>query len=266
MNKLLFLLLFIVAIGLYIFNIDQSVTNKFNFVNDIKKYYSEKLINTEAALNKYFSQVKTIENLSVENEELKKYKTLYIDLKTTIDRINDSKTTIIQNHGELKHVKVLSYVNFDDYTKVWLDVKKSDKKIEALISKNYAAGIVISQTGQALALLNGNEKSNYAVFIGENKAPGIVHGLEKSNLIVAKYVPIWIDIKEGDEVITSGMDDIFFEGLQVGKVISIKKMADMQEATIEPYINAIKESYFYVYSKKEEKEKLEKKEASNKKP
>ncbi len=47
-----------------------------------------------------------------------------------------------------------------------------------------------------------------------------------------KYIPIWIEINLGDEVITSGMDNIFFKGLKVGKVVSINKMADQQEAFI----------------------------------
>lgn len=250
MNKLLFLLLLIISIGLYIFNVDQSVTNKFRFVNDIKKYYNEKLISIQDSLDKYFSQVETIESLSKENDELKEFKILHIKSQNTLNDIIEKQSNLKNENMSLKLTRVLSYVKFDDYTKVWLDLEKEDKKIEGLISNNYAAGIVINQSNQSLALLNGNEKSNYSVFIGKNKAPGIVHGKNNSNLLLIKYIPIWINIKKDDEVITSGMDDIFFKGLKVGKVVSIKKMADMQEATVIPYANVLKEKYFYIYSKK----------------
>jgi rod shape-determining protein MreC len=236
--------------GLYIFNVDQSVSSNFKFINDIKKFYTEKLIIVEETLTKYFFQSKTIENLKLENQDLKKYRLLYAEENLELTKIKDIHANLKNYKSDLKLAKVLSYVDFDDFTKVWLDAKKTDLKIEGLISENYAAGIVVNKGNQALALLNGNEKSNYAVFIGENRAPGITHGISNSNVLLAKYIPIWINIKVGDEVITSGMDNIFFEGLKVGRVVAIKKMADMQEARIEPYINALEQNFFYIYSKK----------------
>ena len=37
-------------------------------------------------------------------------------------------------------------------------------------------------------------------------------------MLVAKYIPSWMNIYIGDEVITSGMDDIFPQGLKLGKI------------------------------------------------
>ena len=116
-----------------------------------------------------------------------------------------------------------------------------------------------------MALLNGNEKSNYSVYIGEEKAPGIMHGTYKENLLIIKFIPIWINIQRDDEVITSGMDNIFFEGLKVGKVVGIKKRANMQEAIIEPYAKTLQAEYFNVY-KQEAKKKIKKQKPINKKP
>ncbi len=224
---------------------------KFTIFNKIKEFYIEKVINITNFTEKYFNQAKNISILKEENEELLKYKTLYINQKTQLNEIQQ-KTSLLTIQESLKLVKALSYVEFDDLTRVWLDLKKENTKIDGLISNNYAAGIVVEKDNKALALLNGNEKANYAVFIGENSAPGIIHNYRKSKYIVAKYIPIWIDIKIGDEVITSGMDNIFFKGLKVGKVVSIDKMADMQEAIIAPYAQVLKERFFYLYERKEE--------------
>ena len=257
MNKIVFFLLLIVATGLYIFNLDQPLTDKFSFLNGIKKAYVNQITSIEESTTKYFNQAQTIEHLTSENEKLTQYKTLYENTSNTLNNILENYSSIQAQQPEIKLAKVLSYVSFDDFTKVWLELPKTDKKIQGLISNNHAAGIVINQANQSLALLNGNEKSNYAVFIGDKKAPGIVHGSYNKNNLTVKFIPIWIDIEIGDEVITSGMDNIFFEGLKVGKVISIKKMPDMQEAIITPYAKVLKQNYFYVYAQKEQPKPLE---------
>ncbi len=65
-----------------------------------------------------------------------------------------------------------------------------------------------------------------------------------------KFIPILASIKEGDEVITSGMDNIFSEGLKVGVVTEIISLADMKIAKVKPYISASKKRYFYLYESK----------------
>lgn len=55
------------------------------------------------------------------------------------------------------------------------------------------------------------------------------------------------DTNVGDEVITSGMDNIFYEGLRVGKVVEIKDFPEMKIATIQPYAKPLKKRFFYTY-------------------
>ena len=61
-----------------------------------------------------------------------------------------------------------------------------------------------------------------------------------------KFIPAWFDIQEGDEVITSGLDNIFFKGLKVGRVISVKKSQGYQNAIIEQYYKASDLGYFHM--------------------
>ncbi len=247
MNKVLFFLLLIITGLVYIFNIDKSLSDKFTIINTFKQNYLEKMLTVSNNIEKYFYQASNIEKLKEENKQLKRFQALYLNSKYNLKELEESTSYSLNENYEVVRSRVISYVNFDDYTKVWLDSAKQDEQIQGLILDDFAAGIVIKKSNKALALLNGNEKANYTVYIGSKKAPGIVHNY-KRNYLKIKFVPIWIDINIGDEVITSGMDNIFFEGLKVGKVISINKMADMQEAIIKPYAKVLQEKYFYIYS------------------
>ena len=102
--------------------------------------------------------------------------------------------------------------------------------------------------GKPLALLNRDIKSAYSVYIGKNHAPGIAHGNNDQHLIV-DFIPTWYDIKKGDEVITSGLDNIFFKGLKVGRVLSVTSSQGYQNAVIEQYYKDNEPSYFHMIRK-----------------
>ena len=79
-------------------------------------------------------------------------------------------------------------------------------------------------------------------------APGIVRGNNERRLIV-DFIPTWIPISIGDEVLTSGLDQIFLAGLHVGKIISISRASGYQSAVVEPYFYAKKPAYFHIITK-----------------
>lgn len=249
MKKIIFLALFLIAILSYIFKIDELLVNKFSFLQDIKVGYIEKMVNISSSFEKYFNQANHIEKLQDENKILQEYKALYNITKSQLDALKElvSKNEIYDISFNIELARVFSYINFNDFTKVLLDKKPTSNKILGLISENYAAGIVINQDNKSVALLNGNKDCSYAVFIGESRSPGIIMALEKEEELQIKFIPITSMIKEGDEVITSGMDNIFYEGLKVGKVTEITELADMKIAKVKPYINATEKRYFYVF-------------------
>ncbi|MCJ8328027.1 MAG: rod shape-determining protein MreC [Campylobacterales bacterium] len=263
MNKLVLLLFFTLLSLSYIFKIDRLIVEKFNFISSIKESYQDNASAFQDFRNKYFSQAQSIEEYKKENEILKKYQFLYTKNQYDYDQLLKINT-IKEDSNKFELVKVLSYVKFDDFSKVWLNKEKTSEKILALIDNDFTAGIVVKSNNRSLALLNGNEKANYAVFIGKNNVPGIVHKNEEDEkYLKIKYIPIWMDISIGDEVISSGMDNIFFRGLKVGKVIKINKMPDMQEAIIQAYSQVREKKYFYTYENIEEKKEILK---TNKKP
>lgn len=249
MRKFLFIILFLIVGLLYLFEVDKLIIKKFTFFNDLKLSYINKVIGISTTVEKYFNQVKNIEQLRIENDELKEYKILYTATQRQLDTIKEFVITmdVDETKPNINLAKVLSYINFNDFTKVWLDQKKEDDSILGLITEEYAAGIVINENGKSVALLNGNKECSYAVFIGEDKVPGIITSSKDGKNLHIKYIPIWADIKVGDEVITSGMDNIFFEGLKVGRIIEENELPDMQTAIIKPYANVLKKKYFYTY-------------------
>jgi rod shape-determining protein MreC len=249
MRKFLFILLFIIVGLSYLFEVDKLIIRNFTFFNDVKLSYINKVINTSTTVEKYFDQANTINTLRIENDELKQYKILYTASQRQLDTIKEFIVSmdVDETKPNIKLAKVLSYINFNDFTKVWLDQEKEDDSILGLITEEYAAGIVVNENGRSVALLNGNKRSSYAIFIGKDKVPGIITSSSDGKNLFIKYIPIWSEIKIGDEVITSGMDNIFFEGLKVGRIIEENTLPDMRTAIVKPYANVLKKKYFYTY-------------------
>ena len=249
MRKFIFAFLFIIAGLSYLFEIDELLIKKFAFFNDFKTNYIDKAINFSTTIEKHLDQANTIEKLKIENNELKEYKVLYTNTQNQLNTLKESLVNIdlSENKPKIELIKVLSYINYNDFTKVWLDKKLEDDSILGLITDNYSAGIVVNKNGNAVGLLNGNKECSYAVFIGDGKAPGIITSSENQDELQIKFIPIWAQINKGDEVITSGMDNIFFEGLKVGTIIEVTNLADMKVATVKPYVNVLKKKYFHTY-------------------
>ena len=249
MRKFVFALLFIIAGASYLFRIDELLIKKFTFLNDFKNLYISKVISFTTSLEKHFNQAETIEKLKIENGELKEYKILYTNAQNQLHTLKEFLVNIDipENKSKIEIVKVLSYINYNDFTKVWLDKKIENDTILGLITDNYSAGIVVNKNGKSVGLLNGNKDCSYAIFIGEGKNPGILTSSINQEELQIRYIPIWAEIKKGDEVITSGMDNIFFEGLKVGTITEVTNLADMKIATVKPYVNVLKKKYFYTY-------------------
>ncbi len=226
----------------YIFNVDKTILNKLSILNiNIQTSYVSMLVNFQNYISTHTEQADRIKKLKIKVSQNEKYKLLYL---------KNNKDIPLENNNEYIKTKVISYLNFSDFSKVSLDVNTNTTNISALITKDgYSAGIVIYEDSKYIGLLNHNKKANYAVYIGENLAPGITHGQYNKENITIKYIPIWQDIKVGDEVITSGMDNIFYKGIKVGKVVSIKTLLTTKIAQVKPYANTYGESNFYLYSK-----------------
>ena len=233
--------------ALYYTNIIQSPF--ISVLNTVKIKYHNSTEYIQKTIDKHFFQSEHITELE---EKLQKYENSHLVMQQLASEIND---LFQENHSKLKTnpnvqlVRTISYQKFGDQNRVWIEVPDyNSSRVYGLTYKELVAGIVISQNGRALGLLNRDIKSSYAVYVGGNKAPGIAHGNSEKNLIV-KFIPAWFSIKKGDEVVTSGLDKIFFKGLKVGTVLSVTKSQGYQNAVIEPYYKAHDPNYFHMIKK-----------------
>jgi rod shape-determining protein MreC len=238
------LLTLLVSGVLYFTNLLQSPI--VHLTHEIKSLYLDAHESLQQSIEQHFNQQATIKDLRRKNHF---YEQELLNLHQVADEyqklLSEHNSTFQTNpHTEL--VRALSYVRFGDPHRIWIEMENFDpKRVYGLLYRGYAAGIVVSQNAHPVALLNGDVKSSYAVNVGNSLAPGIVRGNSSRRLIV-EFIPTWIPINVGDEVLTSGLDRIFMAGLKVGKVVSITKASGYQSAVVEPYFYGKNPAYFHV--------------------
>ena len=251
MNKELFsfLSLFIALIigALYYTNTVQ--TPFISSLNSIKLSFHNSVELVEKTVQEHFFQVQHIEDLEKKLLQYEKNRLLLHQLAYDLKDLFRENNSSLKSHPDVDLARTISYEKFGNLNRIWLEVDEyNSSKIYGLIYNELVAGIVIPKNGRAMAILNRDIKSSYAVYVGSKLAPGIAHGNNSENLVV-KFIPAWFEIKEGDEVITSGLDKIFFKGLKVGRVISVTKSQGYQNAIIEPYYQSNNPNYFHVIRK-----------------
>lgn len=214
--------------------------------HSIKSYYLDGVESIQDAFNEHFHQQATIVALQEKNRYYEKELINLHQVADEYQKLLQEQNSSLKIKPQTALARTLSYVRFGDPHRVWIEMDHfNPKKVYGLLYRGYTAGIVVGSNGRPLALLNGDTKSSYAVTVGATLAPGIVRGNNERHLVV-EFIPTWIPITVGDEVLTSGLDRIFMSGLKVGKVISISKASGYQSAVVEPYFYGKNPAYFHV--------------------
>lgn len=250
-KKVFFIFLTILALLGYIFNIDRYITNTFfSITNDIKITYTKYITIIKDTVNRYHNQTQMIEELQNRINKERHFQILFDSTKEQFLEVQEeilNKKIIL----DTRYTKVVSYIELNDFSKVILNKPVPKDKILALVTPSgYSAGIVMNKNNQTIAFLNPNEKCNYAVFIGEQRAPGVTAGVNKEGNIIIKHIPKWYNINKEDVVVTSGMDNIFPYGMKVGFILSIKELVNTKMAIIKPYSHVLSRKYFYIIENK----------------
>ena len=248
MNKGLFsfFIIFIALIMSALYFSNSIQTPFISSLNSIKNSYHNSLEYLQKSYNKYFFQAQKIESLENALEKYEKNYLVMHQLASELKNLLKENNSSLRIDPRVDLVRAISYEKFGELNRIWIDMDEyNSSKIYGLVYQDLVAGIVVSKNKKPLALLNKDIKSSYAVYLGEQKAPGIAHGNNGENILV-KFIPTWFKISQGDEVVTSGLDKIFFEGLKVGKVLSVTSSEGYQNAVITPYYRSNELNYFHL--------------------
>lgn len=219
-----------------------------NITGFVKQLYSQKLDDTKEYINQHFYQQERIASLEKENRELREKNEVLETFAKEVVKLSDLKGYSGEIDYKVKTVRAIAYAALPDMQKIIIDYAELEpNEVKGLVFNNQTAGIVVEKSGSkhSKALLNGDTKCSYAVYIGKEQAPGIVMGKSDEEMIV-RYIPAWMNIEEGDEVVTSGLDGIFYRGVKVGKITKVHRLNAYTEATIKPYYNSFNLGYFYL--------------------
>ena len=248
-RRVIYFFIVILLLFLLISKINATVhSTTLYYALRVQKNYLNFLHKINNSIDRCFEQALLIDSLrkKIITLEEKQYRTdsFNQELKTIYKQYN---TNIgIKPHSQL--VRTVSYVVDKNLNRLWAMIDNFDKeKIYGLIYKNQTAGIIASYSDQPMILLNYDKDCSYSVFVGKEQAPGIARGY-KNNLMMVEFIPQWMKINIGDKVLTSGMDKLFYEGVEVGVVKEVIQSQGYQNAIIKPYADVYHTHYFHAVS------------------
>jgi rod shape-determining protein MreC len=133
-------------------------------------------------------------------------------------------------------------------------VKHGIKKDLAVISPDGVVGRILKTMDSfSVVLLLFDQNFALDAMVQRTRSRGIVEGAGK-NLCKMKYVLGSEDIRNGDVVLTSGMEGVFPKGIMIGKIVSVKRGEGslFQNIIIRPNFDFRKlEEVFVVLNQKE---------------
>ncbi len=244
---IIILLLFILGV-LLTRNDDRITSTLLNIINPIKQHYKTLTQEIEEKGKSYLFQQASIERLSKENMILRKKlleQTHYIKQIKDIYEILPRLSKLPVHNIALTNT--ISYIKLNSFSQIMLTKPKGlqEGKIYGLIQKSVVAGVAKVKHNQLYGYLTSDPKCRFSVFIGKEQAPGIAMGLEKNHMVV-KFIPKWHKIKEGDKVVTSGLDHIFFANLPVGIVARVEIQSAYKIAHIKTYADIFHPKVFFL--------------------
>jgi rod shape-determining protein MreC len=213
------------------------------YANTIRNYIVDDMFYLAETKKRHLNQTEYIKSLEAKITELEKNAILSVAFASELNKIAENEK--IYEQDNIIKAKALSYKEIGNFGKVWLDFEGFKKdNIYGALYNGYTAGIVVEREGSPLALLQSSGECIFSVMVGENRVPGIIYG--DGRYMEIKFIPPWKKIKEYDEVVTSGLDTIFFEGIKVGRVKSVHSGELYTTAVVEPYTKMNVPGYLYI--------------------
>ncbi len=258
---ILFILLESVGLVLLVNNNNYQNTRYTNFVKNTIGIYAEKRAN----MLQYFSLRDVNQKLSEENTRLKNIIEKNNIFRTSQLKEFTIKDTISKQEYSYLSAKIVNNTVNKQYNYITLD-KGSLNGIEkemSVITQNGVVGIIVSVSDRysiAISLLNRNLKVSAKIkknnYFGSFDWPGVNYKTGSLN-----EIPIHVNVKKGDTIISSGFSSYFPEGIILGYVSDYKikggNFYQIDVALAADFKN-INHVYIVKSLRKSEKEQLEK--------
>ncbi len=235
---------FLLILIVFFYKNNQLLTEKtLNFSHKIQTIFITQKATFLQYLQSHFDQKKQIEILQKQIKELEPKASLSVAFASKLNHFL-KEANLKTYHPQLHLVQVLGLERMQVPDRLWVDFPAFKKeKNYGLIYQGYTAGIIRQQEGRPLAILQSSKESLFSVFIGKEHIQGIAFG--DGNNIEIRYIPNYEKPQIGDEVLTSGNDEIFYEGIKVGRITRIEKRDMYKIATVRPYANPKEVQFFY---------------------
>lgn len=164
------------------------------------------------------AQLQALESLNVENQNLR-------------DLLGAGKTS-----KQATHIAEIMYMGRDPFShKVVINVGSNQNVVlgQAVIDATGLLGQVtrVFPYSSEVTLLTDQDLS-IPIQIERNGLRAIAFGSGKSGIVDVPYLPANVDIKQGDKLVTSGIDGVYPVGLAVATVESVKSSSSSPFAKI----------------------------------
>lgn len=185
----------------------------------------------------FFENLQDLQNTYEENKELKSRLEKLVSLEAQVHELekdNNELRDILGEEETLRDFEPLQATVIGRNPDRWHEMIIINKGKTNGIKKNMAVvtahGLIgkvktVNQFSSTVQLLSAMDPKNRisAIVQGETDVFGLVEGYDKEKkALLIKAIPSGVEIKKGQNVITSGLGGVFPKGLQIGKVIDVK--------------------------------------------
>lgn len=110
-------------------------------------------------------------------------------------------------------------------------------------------GRIISAGGDyARVLLVTDRASSVGAMVERTRRQGIVRGTESAGTLSLVFLPLSVDVRPGDRVITAGIDGVFPRGIPIGTIASVAAGGDLfHEILVVPSVDLGSLSHAFVW-------------------
>jgi rod shape-determining protein MreC len=199
----------------------------------------------------FFENLQDLQNTYEENKELKSRMEKLVSLEAQVQELekdNKELRDILGEEETLRDFEPLQATVIGRNPDRWhemiiINKGKTDgiKKNMAVVTAHGLIGKVktVNQFNSTVQLLSAMDPKNRisAIVQGDTNVFGLVEGYDKEKkALLIKAIPSGVEIKKGQNVITSGLGGVFPQGLQIGKVIEVvpDQYGLNQTALVEP--------------------------------